>query len=64
MHRCVGSELARTELAIALTSLLRRFPDLALDVPAESLQYRELSVVYGLDHLPVRLRSRTDRTAP
>ncbi|MFL6157127.1 MAG: cytochrome P450, partial [Marmoricola sp.] len=57
LHRCVGAELARMELRAALTGLSRRFPDLALavDDPGE-LAFRDLSVVYGLDRLPVRLR--------
>ena len=54
IHRCVGAELARLELQLALPALCRRFPDLGLAVPQERLQYRELSVVYGLDSLPVR----------
>ena len=56
MHRCVGAELARMELRTALTALARRFPDLtiATDDPGE-LGFRDLSIVYGLDRLPVRL---------
>jgi cytochrome P450 len=45
------------ELRIVLPALLRRFPDLALAVPAEQLAFRPLSFVYGLDELPVRLTS-------
>lgn len=54
-HRCLGAELARLELAVALPALVRRFPDLRLAVPAAELPYRELSVVYGIDGLPVHL---------
>jgi cytochrome P450 len=56
MHRCVGAELARMELRAALTGLARRFPDLAMatDDPGD-LGWRDLSVVYSLDRLPVRL---------
>src|SRR5262245_57913293 len=39
-HRCVGAELARMELRAAYPALARRFPDLALDVPAEELDYQ------------------------
>ena len=52
-HRCIGAELARMELRILLPALLRRFPDLAIAVPQSELQFRELSFVYGIDHLPV-----------
>lgn len=59
MHRCVGAELARMELRTALTALARRFPHLAIatDDPGE-LGWRDLSIVYSLDRLPVRLDAR------
>jgi cytochrome P450 len=50
-HRCVGAELARLELRTAFPALARRFPDLA--VATRDLAYREKSIVYGLDSLPV-----------
>jgi cytochrome P450 len=52
-HRCVGAELARMELRIALTALARRFPDLA--VGTAEPEFRRRSIVYGLESLPVRL---------
>ena len=55
IHRCIGAELARMELRIVLPALFRRFPDLALAVPPQELSFRELSFVYGIDELPVRL---------
>lgn len=54
-HRCLGAELARLELAVALPALVCRFPGLRLAVPAADLPYRALSVVYGIDALPVHL---------
>jgi cytochrome P450 len=53
IHRCIGAELARMELRIVLPALLRRFPDLSLAVPPETLTFRQLSFVYGLESLPV-----------
>lgn len=53
IHRCIGAELARMELRIALPRLLQRFPDLALAKPQEELSFRQLSFVYGVDELPV-----------
>ena len=38
-HRCIGAELARMELQVALGSLLQRFPTLALAVPAEDIPF-------------------------
>lgn len=55
LHRCVGSELARMELRIAFRALAQRFPELALAVEPSELRFRSLSIVYGLDELPVRL---------
>jgi cytochrome P450 len=55
MHRCLGAELARMELRIALRELVLRFPELT---PAgDDLGWRQLSAVYGIDRLPVRLGS-------
>ena len=51
-HRCVGAELARMELRIAFPALARRFPDLAA---VEASDFRQKSIVYGLESLPVRL---------
>jgi cytochrome P450 len=53
IHRCIGSELARMELRAAYPALLRRFPGLRLAKPAGDIAFREYSVVYGIDELPV-----------
>jgi cytochrome P450 len=55
MHRCVGAELGRMELMTAIPALVRRFPRLRLAVPASDLDFRDLSIVYGIDALPVHL---------
>ncbi len=52
-HRCVGAELARMELRIAYPALAARFPDLSL--ATDVLDFRQRSLVYGVDTLPVRL---------
>jgi len=52
-HRCVGAELARMELRAAFPALARRFPELTL--ATDKLDYREMSIVFGLESLPVRL---------
>ncbi|MGH8862540.1 MAG: cytochrome P450 [Jatrophihabitantaceae bacterium] len=56
LHRCIGAELARIELRMAYPRLVNRFPRLRLAVAPDELSYRELSVVYGVDALPVALR--------
>ncbi|MGA8255766.1 MAG: cytochrome P450, partial [Nocardioides sp.] len=62
MHRCVGAELARMELRIALRGLAQRFPDLAVTARRQDLDFRKLSAVYGVEELPVHLYGR-DRTS-
>jgi cytochrome P450 len=52
-HRCVGAELARMELRTAYPALLQRFPQMRLAVSPESLRFHKLSIVYGVDSLPV-----------
>ncbi len=55
LHRCVGSELARMELRIALPAIIERFPELRLAVPFEEVEFHRLALVYGVDELPVQL---------
>jgi cytochrome P450 len=38
-HRCAGSNLARMNLRIAVTELLRRLRDIRLDVPVDSIPF-------------------------
>ncbi|WP_290059889.1 cytochrome P450 [Amycolatopsis solani] len=53
IHRCIGAELARMELRTAYPALIKRFPNLRLAVPENDLSFRKVSIVYGLDELPV-----------
>ncbi|MFI6814715.1 cytochrome P450 [Nonomuraea sp. NPDC050328] len=53
IHRCIGAPLAQMEMRVAFPALLRRFPDLRLDVPFDEVPFRKLAIVYGLDALPV-----------
>jgi cytochrome P450 PksS len=52
-HFCLGAPLARMEGQIALTTLFRRFPELRLVQPADSLRWRKSLIVRGLEELPV-----------
>lgn len=58
IHRCIGAELARMELRRAYPALLRRFPNLRLAIAPEDLAFRQASIVYGVDSLPVILDHR------
>jgi cytochrome P450 len=55
-HRCVGSELARMELRAAFRAIAELFPDVEMACSAQELRFRQLSVVYGVDALPVHLK--------
>ncbi|MFF1918023.1 cytochrome P450 [Streptomyces sp. NPDC058239] len=52
-HRCLGAQLARLELEVAYTSLLRELPGLRLDVPVSELTYTSGMLLKGLKALPV-----------
>lgn len=54
IHFCLGAPLARMEAQIAISTLLRRMPDLRLKVPPDSLRWRPSMILRGLDALPVR----------
>jgi pimeloyl-[acyl-carrier protein] synthase len=53
-HYCVGATLARAEAEIAVASLARRYPRLALAGP--DVRYRSNVVLRGLEELVVRTR--------
>ena len=53
VHHCLGAQLARVELQVALGSLLHRFPRLRLAVPAEEVPWKTGLLVRGPVALPV-----------
>ena len=53
IHHCLGAQLARLELRTAFPALLRRFPNLRLAIEPAEVKYRERSIVYGVEELPV-----------
>ena len=55
IHRCIGAELARMEMRVAFRAFVRRFPHAALAAEVGSLDFHDLSIVYGVRSLPVRL---------
>ena len=52
-HQCIGANLARMELEIVFTALLRDFPELRLAVPFEKLRFKTGASLYGVHELPV-----------
>jgi pimeloyl-[acyl-carrier protein] synthase len=53
IHFCLGAPLARVEGQIAIGTLVRRLPKLALDV--DQPEYRQSLTLRGLKTLPIRL---------
>ncbi|WP_406829736.1 cytochrome P450 [Pedococcus sp. KACC 23699] len=60
-HRCVGAELARLELRLAFPRLVQRFPEMSLAVHPSQLRFRDQSIVYAVDSLPVHLGPAASR---
>jgi cytochrome P450 len=54
VHHCLGAPLARMEAEVALGALLARFPRISLAVPPQELRWRPVSLMNGLESLPVR----------
>ncbi|OBI83521.1 cytochrome P450 [Mycobacterium sp. E740] len=52
-HQCVGQQLARAELQIVFSTLLRRIPTLRLAVPIEEVPFKHDHLSYGVYELPV-----------
>lgn len=53
IHQCLGQNLARMELEIALGTLLRRLPGLRLAAPAEEIPFKPGDTIQGMLQLPV-----------
>jgi cytochrome P450 len=55
-HLCIGAPLARLEAKLAVSGVLARFPDLALEDPQAPAVWRPMPFFRGLAHLRVRPR--------
>ena len=53
IHQCLGQNLARAELEIALGTLLTRLPGLRLAAPAEDIPFKPGDTIQGMLELPV-----------
>ena len=63
VHHCLGAPLARMEGQIALTALLRRFPEIRVAVPHESLRWHRGLFLRGLERLPLILEAAGRRVS-
>ncbi|OIK05300.1 cytochrome P450 [Streptomyces monashensis] len=53
VHQCVGQQLARTEMRVAFSRLIREFPGLRLAVAPDEIETAHLASMYGVRRLPV-----------
>ncbi|MFJ3669320.1 cytochrome P450 [Streptomyces sp. NPDC090106] len=53
IHQCLGQNLARAEMEIALRTLFARFPALRLAVPADEIPFKPGDTIQGMLELPV-----------
>ncbi|MCD9874479.1 cytochrome P450 [Streptomyces guryensis] len=53
IHQCLGQNLARAELEIALHTLFDRLPTLRLAVPADEIPFKPGDTIQGMLELPV-----------
>ncbi|MFF3092866.1 cytochrome P450 [Streptomyces cyaneofuscatus] len=53
VHQCLGQNLARAELEIAMRTLFERLPGLRLAVPAHEILHKPGDTIQGLLELPV-----------
>jgi cytochrome P450 len=53
IHQCLGQQLARIEMRIGFSTLLREFPTLELAIPADEVPMRDDMAIYGVHKLPV-----------
>jgi cytochrome P450 len=53
IHHCLGAQLARMELQVALGSLVARLPELRLAVPEPELVWKSGMLVRGLKKMPL-----------
>jgi cytochrome P450 PksS len=54
VHYCLGAPLARLQGRIALETLTRRLPTMALAVPMDALRWHSNPILHGVKRLPVR----------
>jgi cytochrome P450 len=54
VHQCLGQNLARMELELALTALFERIPSIQLAVGVDDLTLRPAATIQGVNSLPVK----------
>lgn len=62
-HFCLGANIAKLELKVALEILLERLEDIELDLDPEDVEYHRTFVLRGIESLPIRFKARARATA-
>ena len=58
IHFCLGHQLARIEGKCALEALFKRWPQVELAVPPNSIRWRQRPGLRAIEQLPVMIRSQ------
>jgi cytochrome P450 len=58
LHACLGQNLARADIRILMTEILRRMPDFEIDLAAVE-PYRSIPMVNGFTSMPIRFSPDT-----
>lgn len=56
IHFCIGAPLARLEGEIAINSLIKRFPNMKLNVDQDELVWRPGMLIRGLEEVPLAIK--------
>lgn len=54
-HRCMGAHVASLQLSLTLETMLRRFPDVRLAVPASEITFSSRALIRAVESLPLIL---------
>jgi len=64
VHQCLGQQLARIEMRVGFTELLRGLPGLRLGVPAAEVPLRNDMLIFGVHSLPVAWSAQAGPDGP
>jgi cytochrome P450 len=53
-HTCIGHHLARLQIRLTIQSLIRRFPNLELAIPADQVVFSSQSFMRSIEGLPLK----------
>jgi cytochrome P450 PksS len=54
IHYCLGAPLARLEGVVAFETLLKRLPQLQLDIDVNEIEWNETVLLHSMKSMPVR----------